>query len=181
MGLREKINEEIKKAMQEKNELLLLVLRGVNATIHNREIEKRTKLSKTSAYAKALEDKGKLKKLEEESKLTKEEELEAVASEAKKRKEAIIEFSAYGGSASGGEKEKIENAIRKEESELEILKKYLPEQMSEEEIREEVKKVIEEVGAVGPRDTGKVMAVVMPRLKGKAEGGAVSKIVGELL
>jgi hypothetical protein len=172
MGLREKINEEIKKAMQEKNELLLLVLRGVNATIHNREIEKRTKLSKTEKN---------IKKLEEQSKLNEEEELEAVASEAKKRKEAIIEFSAYGGSASGGEKEKIDNAINKEKLELEILKKYLPEQMSEEEIREEVKKVIEEVGAVGPRDTGKVMAVVMPRLKGKAEGGAVSKILGELL
>ena len=171
MGLREKINEDIKKAMQEKDELLLLVLRGLNAAIHNKEIEKRTKLSKTPVYAKASEDKGKLKKLEEESKLTEEEELEAVASEAKKRKEAIIEFE------KGGRQDLVE----KEQKELEILKKYLPEQMSEEQIREEVKKGIEEVGAVGPRDTGKVMAVVMPRLKGKAEGGVVSKIVGELL
>jgi hypothetical protein len=53
--------------------------------------------------------------------------------------------------------------------------------MSEEQIREEVKKVIEEISATGPKDTGKVMAALMPRLKGKAEGGVVSKIVGELL
>lgn len=160
--LREKINEEIKKAMQEKNELLLLVLRGVNATIHNREIEKRTKLSKTEKD---------IKKLEEQSKLSEEEELEAVVSEAKKRKEAIIEFE------KGGRQDLVE----KEQKELEILKKYLPEQISEEQIKEEAKKVIEEIGAAGPKDTGRVMSVLMPKLKGKAEGGAVSKIVGELL
>jgi len=170
--LREKINENIKKAMQEKNELLLLVLRGVNATIHNKEIEKRTKLSKTEKD---------IKKLEKLSKLSEEEVLEAINSEAKKRKEAIIEFSAIGGSASGGEKVKIDKAIEKEKSELEILKEYLPEQMDEDQIKEEVKKAIEEVGATGPKDTGKVMAVLMPKLKGKADGGMVSKIVSELL
>ncbi|HDY72843.1 MAG TPA: GatB/YqeY domain-containing protein, partial [bacterium] len=44
--LREKINQDLKKAQQEKNELIILVLRGINAAIHNKEIEKRTKLSK---------------------------------------------------------------------------------------------------------------------------------------
>jgi len=57
----------------------------------------------------------------------------------------------------------------------------LPEQMSEEQIKVEAKKVIEEVGASGPKDTGKVMAGIMPKLKGKAEGGLVSKVVGGLL
>src|SRR4030042_5631727 len=170
--LKEQINENIKKAMQGKDELLLLVLRSVNAAIHNKEIDKRTKLSKSEKD---------IKKLQELSKLTEEEVLEAISGEAKKRKEAIIEFSAYGGSASGGEKEKIENAINKEQKELEILMKYLPEQMSEEQIKAEAKKVIEEIGASGPKDTGKVMAGIMPKLKGKAEGGLVSKVVGELL
>ncbi len=169
--LKEKINEDIKKAMQEKNELLLLVLRGVSATIHNREIEKRTKLSKTSAFAEASADREKLKKLEELSKLNEEEALEAVGSEAKKRKEAIIEFE------KGGRQDLVE----KEKKELEILKKYLPEQMSEERIKEEIEKIIAEIGAIGPKDIGRVMSAVMPKLKGKAEGGIVSKIVGELL
>jgi len=170
--LREQINQDIKKAMQEKDELPLLVLRGINAAIHNKEIEKRTKLSKTEKD---------IKKLEEMSKLNEEEVIEVIFSEAKKRKDAIVEFSAHGGSASGGEKEKIENVIKKEKSELEIIKKYLPEQMSEEQVREEAKKAIEEVGAAGLKDTGKVMATLMPKVKGKTEGGVVSKIVGELL
>ena len=160
--LQEKINQDIKKAMQEKSELLLLVLRGINAAIHNREIEKRTKLSKIEKD---------IKKLEESSKLNEEEVLEVVSSEAKKRKDSIVEFG------KGGRQDLVD----KETKELEILKKYLPEQMSEEQIREEAKKAIEEVGAAGPKDTGKVMSVLMPKLKGKTEGGIVSKIVNELL
>jgi len=160
--LREKINAEIKKAMQEKNELPLLVLRGLSAAIHNKEIEKRTKLSKNEKD---------IKKLEELSKLAEEEIVEAISSEAKKRKEAIIEF----------EKGGRQDLVDKEKKELEIIKVYLPEQISEDRIKEEVKKTIAEINAAGPRDTGKVMAAVMPKLKGKADGGLVSKIVGDLL
>ncbi len=160
--LKQKISEEIKKALQNKDELLLLVLRGINATIHNKEIEKRTKLSKQEKD---------LKKLEEQSKLTEDEVLEAVASEAKKRKESIIEF----------EKGGRQDLVDKETAELEIIKKYLPEQMSEDTIKEIVKKAIKETGAAGPKDIGKVMAKIMPQVKGKADGSLVSKIVGELL
>ncbi len=160
--LREKINQDLKKAQQEKNELIILVLRGINAAIHNKEIEKRTKLSK--------EEKD-IEKLEKESKITEEEVMEIVSNETKKRKEAIEEFK----------KGNRNDLAEKEEKELEILKEYLPEQMSEEQIREEAKKTIEETGATGPQDTGKVMSILMPKLKGKAEGGLVSKIVQELL
>jgi uncharacterized protein YqeY len=160
--LREKINQDIKKAMPEKNELLLLVLRGLNAAFHNKEIEKRTKLSKAEKN---------IKKLEELSKLSEEEVIEVISSEGKKRKDAIVEF----------EKGGRQDLVDKETKELGIIKKYLPEQMSEEQIRGEVKKAIADAGAVGPKDTGKVMALLMPRMKGKAEGGIVSKVVGELL
>lgn len=162
MDLQEKINKDLKQAQQERNELLLLVLRGLNAAIHNKEIEKRTKLSK--------EEKD-IEKLKEESKLTEEEIMDVLLGEAKKRREAIEEFK------KGGR----DDLVKKEEKELEILKKYLPGQMNEEEIKEEAKKVIEEVGAVGPQDTGKVMGALMPKLKGRAEGGVVSKIVSDLL
>lgn len=160
--LREKINEEIKKAMQEKSELLLLVLRGINAAIKNKEIEKRTKLSKGEKD---------IKKLEELSKLGEEEVIEVISGEAKKRRDSIVEFK----------KGNRNDLVEKEEKELEILKEYLPEQMSEDQVKEEAKRVITEIGAVGPKDTGKVMSALMPKVKGKAGGSAVSKVVGELL
>jgi len=162
MDLRETINNEIKKAMQGKNELLLLVLRGLNAAFHNKEIEKRTKLSKTE------KDIAKLEKL---SKLSDEEVIEVISSEAKKRNDSIVEFK----------KGNRSDLVEKEEKELEILKKYLPEQMSEEQISEEAKKAIKETGAVGPKDTGKVMAALMPKVKGRAGGDVVSRIVATLL
>ena len=160
--LREKINSDIKQAMIEKQELLLLVLRGINAAIHNKEIEKRTKLSKQEKD---------LTKLEEQSKLTDDEIIDVISSEAKKRRDSIFEFG------KGGRQDLVD----KETAELEIIKKYLPEQMGEDIIKEIVKKAIEETGAAGPKDTGKVMAKIMPQVKGKADGGVVSKIVGELL
>jgi uncharacterized protein YqeY len=169
--LQERINGDIKKAMIEKNELLLLVLRGINSAIKNKEIEKRTKLSKTSAFAKASADKGKLDKLEQESKLTGEEVIDVISSEAKKRRDSIVEF----------EKGGRQDLVDKETKELEIIKTYLPEQMSEDAVKKIVKIAIEEVKAIGPKDTGKVMAAIMPQVKGKTDGSMVSRIVGELL
>ena len=148
--------------MQEKNELLLLVLRGLNAAFQNKEIEKRTKLSKNEKD---------IKKLEELSKLNEEEMIDVIAGEAKKRKDSITEFK----------KGNRNDLAEKEEKELEILKKFLPEQISEEQIKKEAQRVIAEVGAVGPKDTGKVMSALMPAMKGKAGGSTVGKIVGELL
>jgi len=161
-SLQENLNNNLKNALKEKQELLILVLRGLNAAIHNKEIEKRTKLSKQEKD---------IKKLEELSKLSEEEVLEIISSEAKKRRDSIEEFK----------KGNRQDLVDKETKELEIIKNYLPEQMSEEQIREEVKKSIAETGAAGPKDTGKVMSLVMPKLKGKADGQVVSKIVGELL
>ena len=160
--LQEKINSDIKKAMIEKNELLLLVLRGVNSAIKNKEIEKRTKLSKTEKD---------LKKLEKLCKLSDEEIIDVISNEAKKRRDSIVEF----------EKGGRQDLVDKETKELEIIKTYLPEQMSEDAVKKIVKIAIEEVKAIGPKDTGRVMAQIMPQVKGKADGSMVSKIVGELL
>jgi len=160
--LREKINGDIKQAMINKEELLLLVLRGINASIKNKEIDKRVRLSRAGEDAL---------KLEELSKLTDEEIIDVISSEAKKRRDSITEFE------KGGRQDLVE----KEAKELEIIKKYLPEQMSEDAIKEIVQKAIAETGAVGSKDTGKVMAKIMPEVKGKADGSIVNKIVGELL
>jgi uncharacterized protein YqeY len=71
--------------------------------------------------------------------------------------------------------------VSKEEAELAILKEYQPQQMTREEVMAEAKKVIAEVGAQGIRDKGKVMARLMPQLKGKAEGQVINTVVTELL
>ena len=71
--------------------------------------------------------------------------------------------------------------VTKEESELNALLPYLPQQMSREEIITAARKVIEEVEARGPADKGKAMSKLMAQLKGKAEGAEVSSVVSELL
>ncbi len=146
-SLQQRINEDLKKAQQEKRELELLVLRGINSALHNREIE----------------NKGK--------ELDKEEVIEVITAEAKKRKDAIEGFK------KGNRKDLVE----KEQKELEILKRYLPEQMSDQEIKQEAEKVIAEVNAISPQDVGKVMGGLMPKIKGRAEGNRVRKIAAELL
>ena len=71
--------------------------------------------------------------------------------------------------------------VKKEEQELEILQGYMPEMMEEEEIEGHVGRAIAEVGASEPKDLGRVMAVLMPKLSGKAEGSLVNRIVREKL
>jgi uncharacterized protein YqeY len=71
--------------------------------------------------------------------------------------------------------------VAKEEGELKVLLEYLPQQMSKDEIATAARKVIEEVGARGPTDKGKVMSKVMAQLKGKAQGAEVNAVVSELL
>ena len=106
-----------------------------------------------------------------ESALSDDEIIETISSEIKKRKEAAFEY----------EKGNRSELADKEKKEAEILKKYLPEQLSEEEIRKLVQDAIQKTGAKEQKDMGKVMGVLMPQVKGKADGGLVSKIVKELL
>lgn len=90
---------------------------------------------------------------------------------AKKAKESIGHFSKAG----------RKDLVEKEEAELSVIQGYLPEQLGEDELRKIIKDVINETGASGPKDLGKVMNPVMAKLKGKADGKLVNKIVREIL
>lgn len=89
----------------------------------------------------------------------------------KSRQDSIEQFQAGG----------REDLVAREQAQLEICKAYQPEQLGEAEIEALVDEVIEQTGAAGKRDTGKVMKELMPRVKGKADGRMVSAIVGRRL
>ena len=94
-----------------------------------------------------------------------------VAKEIKKRKESIAEF----------EKGNRSDLVEQTNKEIEVLSKYLPEQLSEEEIRGLVEETIVSVGAIGMKDMGKVMGALKEKTQGKADGKLVSDIVKEKL
>lgn len=74
-----------------------------------------------------------------------------------------------------------QDLVDKEEAEKAILQTYLPQQMTHAEIVEATRRVIEEVGAQGPGDKGKVMPKLIAQLKGKADGREINEVVTELL
>lgn len=162
--LKQKIQGDLVKAVKGGDENTRSTLRFLSAAILSKEKEKRYKIAK--AQPQSTE-----KELAEKSVLTDEEAIEVIASEVKKRKEAIFEF----------EKGKREDLVKKEKAEMEVLKKYLPEQMSEGEIKKLVQEAIQKIGAKEIRDMGKVMAELMPKIKGRADGAMVSNVVKQIL
>jgi len=96
-----------------------------------------------------------------------EEVVEVIAREAKRRRESIDAFE------KGGRPELVE----KEGAELAVLESYLPERLSDEELAALVDAAIAETGASSPKEMGNVMKVVMPKVKGRADGTAVSAAV----
>ncbi len=91
--------------------------------------------------------------------------------EAKMRRESIEAF----------QKGNRQDLVSKEKAELDIILGYLPEPMSRDEIIKIARQVIQELGAKGPKDKGRVMSQLMPQLRGKASGEEISNIVSELL
>ena len=111
------------------------------------------------------------KEIEKQTELSEEDMVAVISSEIKKRRDAVAQYE------KGGRPELAEQ----EKQETNILMGYMPEQMSEEQIREEVKKAIAETGAKDVKEMGKALQVLMPKVKGKADGQLVSRIVKEEL
>jgi uncharacterized protein YqeY len=96
---------------------------------------------------------------------------QAVAAYAKQRRDSIASYESAG----------RRDLVDRERAELAIIEAYLPEQLGEDELRELVRQAIEETGASSPKELGKLMKQLMPRVKGRADGKQVNRIARELL
>lgn len=103
--------------------------------------------------------------------LTQEETLKVVFSLCRQRQESIEAFR------QGGRTDLVEQ----EQAELEVLRRFLPQQLSEEELRGLIQSAIKEIGAGGVQDLGRVMKEVMPKVSGRTEGRRVNELAKEML
>ena len=145
-GLKEKLNNDLRRAMKGGDKVRTSVIRLLFAAVQNAEIARRTKA-----------DDGDI--------------LGIIVKECQQREESIVAFRQ-------GNRQDL---VAKEEAELAILKEYLPAQLTHDAIVVEARRIIEEVGAQGPRDKGKVMPKLIAQLKGRADGREINAVVTELL
>lgn len=151
MSLYNTILDDLKTSMKAKDELRTMVLRSLKAAMLEKEISARTE--------------GKAVSVSDEMAT------EVIVKAAKQRRDSITQFD------QAGRNDLADN----ERNELVIIESYLPEQLSEGDIRSIVDEAIQQTGAESMKDMGKVMGRVMPKVKGKADGGLVNRIVKERL
>lgn len=144
--LKEKLLEDLKQSMKEKNILRKNVIQMVRAAILQVEKDKQIEL--------------------DDSKI-----IEIMAKEAKKRKDSLADYE------KGGRQDLVEQI----KQEVAIISEYLPEQLSEEELENVIKEVIEEVGASTMKDMGKVMKAAKEKIGARADGKAINEMVKKLL
>lgn len=142
MALKEKLMNDLKTAMKDKDIIRKNTVQMVRSSVLQFEKDNRTE----------LDDEGVL---------------DVIARELKKRRDVLPEY----------EKSGRDDLINDMKREIEILLSYLPEQLTEEELEEIVAAAITEVGATSMRDMGKIMGVIMPRIKGRADGKIINAIV----
>ncbi|MGE7601172.1 GatB/YqeY domain-containing protein [Peribacillus sp. NPDC097675] len=146
MSLLERLNNDMKQAMKNKEKDKLSVIRMLKASLQNEALKQRQDL-------------------------TDDEELTVLSRELKQRKDSLQEFENAGRS----------DLVDKVRTELGYVEAYMPEQLSEEEVSEIVISTIEEVDATSKADMGRVMGALMPKVKGKADGSLVNKLVQQHL
>jgi uncharacterized protein len=147
LSLLERLNNDMKQAMKNKEKDRLTTIRMVKASLQNEAIK----------FGK--------------QELSEEEELTVLSREVKQRKDSLQEF----------EKAGRQDLVEKIQTELKHVEIYMPQQLSEEEVTAIVKEAIAETGAASKADMGRVMAVLMPKVKGKADGSLVNKLVQQHL
>ncbi|RKQ37829.1 GatB/YqeY domain-containing protein [Oceanobacillus halophilus] len=143
MSLLDKLNQDMKQAMKNRDKETLGVIRMIKASIQNESI----KLGKDT--------------------LSEDEDLAILSREVKQRKDSLQEFKSAG----------RDDLVEKIETELSIVKRYMPEQLTEEELVRIVQETIQEVNATSKKDMGKVMSAIMSKVKGRADGSQIKDVV----
>lgn len=146
MELKEQLNEDMKQAMRAKDKNRLSAIRMVRGAVRDKEINSKAELDDDGV-------------------------LEVIASQIKKRKDALEQLRQSNRDA----------LVEAEIEQIDILQKFLPAQLSEAEIEAVVTDAIEELGATSMRDMGKVMGKLVPQLRGKADNSVISQIVRQKL
>ena len=142
MALKEKLMEDLKEAMKNKDELKKNTVTMIRAAIKQIEVDKRVELEDNDI-------------------------IDIISKEAKKRKDALSEF----------EKAGRQDLIDQTNAELALIKEYLPEELSVEELTQIIEDTIKEVGAETMKDMGKVMQAVKTKTAGRADGKTINEIV----
>lgn len=140
------------------------ILNDLKEAMKNQE---KTKLSVIRMVKGAMQ----MEELNLKRPLTDEEVIMVISKQIKTRKESITEF----------EKGNRQDLIDQTNAEIEILNTYMPEQLSEEEILKVIEEAFNEVNPTSPSDMGKIMGLVSPKLRGKADMSFVSKTIKEKL
>ena len=176
-SLKEKLSTDLKLAMKSGDTTKRNVIRLVLAAVNNAETAKKVKLTSDKAmldaFEKEIPEKQKIitDEISRKSPLTDEEVIGIIQKEFRQRQESITAFK---------QGNRPDLAVI-EEAEMAILKNYLPQQASRDEILVAAKRIIAETGARGPADKGKVMPKLIAEFKGKADGRDINAVVSELL
>ena len=147
MSILERLNDDMKQAMRDKDKDKWNVIRMIKASLQNEHIRLNVET------------------LSEDAVIT------VISRELKQRKESLQEFKSFG----------RDDLVAKLEAEIDIVKQYLPKQLTQEELNDIVQQTIKEVEANSKRDIGKVMSAIMPKIKGKADGSLINKMVQQHL
>jgi len=178
MSLKDTLMSDLRDAMRSGDELRRDTIRMARASIENAEAARRNELLISLLHASGVEDARDLDEgviesanIEQRSRLD-DAGIEAVLATAiKQRREAADTYDRHN----------RPDRAEKERAEATILESYLPKQMTEDEIEAEVRSLMSELGASGSSDMKRVMPAAMSRLKGRAEGRTINKVVTRLL
>lgn len=151
MSLQKKIIDDLTRSMKDRDEALTRVLRSIKASMLEKEISIRK-----GGKAESLSD---------------EHVTDVLVKAAKQRRDSLLQFREAGRT----------DLAAIEEEELNVIERYLPKPLTEDELKQLIADAVKQSGAASPQDMGKVMGVLMPRVKGKADGALVSKMVRESL
>lgn len=150
-ALPDRLTDDLKQAMRDKDKVRLRTLRSLRAALKNEQIERRQDGA--------------------EAELSEQDQLAVLRKQVSQREDAIEQYEDAG----------RDDLVEQEQAELDVLNEYMPDPLSEDELEEVLRDIVDEVGATSMADMGPVMGRAMDRLRGRVDGGRVQQMVKSLL